>query len=241
LTPKQNWKINFLSPEEIINIEKLLPEDKDLILHLRTQDSWNIWEVLERINFLLSKKVSDILLVTWDIYSENNNLITTWDVLDSLMKNNLNFQQDSFRSLSVSADLYLDNWWNFNKKIEFLKQSRKSKIFTQPIFTYKTIEEIEKNIDNLWLNNNNKEEIFLWITWFSNLRQRDYWKNINKVPEKLLPKWHTDKIIKEASLARATEIYKELKNKWFSNYIMLMKGSVDDLLKIQNKAENILY
>jgi hypothetical protein len=56
-----------------------------------------------------------------------------------------------------------------------------------------------------------------------------------------LSKGHTDKIIKETSLARATEIYKELKNKWFSNYIMLMRENVDDLLKIQNKAENILY
>jgi hypothetical protein len=28
-----------LSPEEILKIENLLPENKDLILHLRTQDS----------------------------------------------------------------------------------------------------------------------------------------------------------------------------------------------------------
>jgi hypothetical protein len=45
------------------------------------------------------------------------------------------------------------------------------------------------------------------------LQQSDYWKNINKVPEDFLPKGNTDKIIKETSLARATEIYKELKNK----------------------------
>ena len=240
LSPKQNWRIKFLSPVEIVEIENLLPENKDLILHLRTQDSKNIKEVLERINFLLTKKVSDILLITWDVYKKNDNLITTGKILDNILNDKSSAQQGDFSPLSVSADLYLDDWWNFNKKIEFLQQSTKSKIFTQPIFIYETIEEIEKNIKNFWLNHN-KEEIFWGITWFSNLKQRDYWKNVNKVPEDFLPRWYTNKIIKETSLARATEIYKQLKKKWFSNYIMLMKESVDDLIKIQNRAENILY
>lgn len=241
LVPRKNWNI-FLSPEQIVDIEKLLPEDKDLILHLRTQDWNDIQEVLDRINYLLNKKVSDILLVTGDIYTKNDNLITTWDVLESIIKNKSAGQQSGFNPLniSVSADLYLDNWGRFDKKLDFLRENTKSKIFTQPIFTYETIEDIDKNIKKFWLNHD-KEKIFWWITWFSNVKQKDYWKNINKVPEDFLSKGNSDKMIKETSLARATEIYKELKNRWFSNYIMLMRESVDDLLKIQNRAENILY
>jgi len=228
LSPRKNWK-TFLSPEEIVKIKNLLPENKDLILHLRTQDSKTVWEAISRIKELLKNNI-ELLLVTWDVYEKNDDLITTWKVLQQL---------NDLSSISVSTDLYLDNWWRFNEKIEYLKQKTKSKIFTQPVFTYEKIYELEK-IQQSWITIA-KSDIFAWITWFSNLKQRDYWKNINKVPEDFLPKGYTDRIIKETSLARATEIYKELKNKWFSNYIMLMRENVDDLLKIQNKAENILY
>jgi hypothetical protein len=173
----------------------------------------------------------ELLLVTWDIYKKNDELITTWKVLKELKYG---------KKINVSADLYLDNWWRFNEKIDFLKKEKNTKIFTQPIFAYETIDEIE-NVLNKIETVIAKPNIFAWITWFSNLKQREYWSKINKVPEDFLPKGHTDKIIKETSLARATEIYKELKNRWFSNYLMLMRESVNDILEIQNKAENILY
>ena len=229
LKSRKDWKI-FLSPEEILQIKNLLPENKNLILHLRTQDSKNVWEAIKRIKKLLKKKI-ELLLVTGDIYKENIDLITTWKVL-----NNLELQ----KNINVSADIYLENWGRFNEKIEFLKRNIKSKIFTQPIFTYDKIDELEEKIKIFWLLQD-KKDIFAWITWLSNNKQREYWKNINLVPEKDLPKAHSDKNIKDISLARATEIYKELKNRWFSNYIMLMRWSVNDILKIQNKAENILY
>ncbi len=229
LKPRKNWK-TFLSPEQIIEIEKLLPENKQLILHLRTQDSQNVWEAIKRIKKLLKNKI-ELLLITGDIYTKNNELITTWKVLEKLK-----FQE----RINISADLYLNMWWRFDEKLNFLKQNTKTKIFTQPIFTYEKIDELEKNVTNFWLNHD-KKEIFWWITWFSNTRQKNYWENINNVPENDLPKWYSDRIIKETSIAWATEIYKELKKRWFSNYLMLMKEDVDDILKIQNKAENILY
>lgn len=238
LKPRKNWK-TFLSPEEIVKIEKILPEDKDLILHLRTQDSKNIWEAIERIKKLLKNKI-ELLLITGDIYTKNDELITTWKVLEYLSKDKNFSQQSGFNPLCISADLHLNNWWRFDEKLEFLKQNTKSKIFTQPVFTYEKIDELIQKNEDFWLNFQ-KHNIFAWITWFSNTRQRDYWKNINNVPEEDLPKWYSDKIIKETSLARTTEIYKELKKRWFSNYLMLMKEGVDDILKIQNKAENILY
>ena len=229
LTQRENWK-TFLSPEQIIKIENLLPEDKNLILHLRTQDSKSIWEAIERIKNLLKNKI-ELLLVTGDVYTKNDELITTWKVLEDL---------NNWEWINISADLYLKNWWRFDEKIEFLKQNTESKIFTQPVFTYERIDELENKIKNFWLLKE-KQDIFAWITWFSNLKQRNYWERINKVPSSELPNGNTDKAIKETSIARATEIYKELKNRWFSNYIMLMRENVDDLLKIQNKAENILY
>jgi len=236
LKPRKNWK-TFLTPEEILEIEKLLPENKNLILHLRTQDSKSVWEAVKRIKKLLQNRI-ELLLVTWDIYTKNDELITTWKVLDYITA----CQQGGFSPLNinVSADLYLEKWWRFDEKIEFLKQNIKSKIFTQPVFTYEKIDEIENKIKDFWVSKN-KQDIFAWITWFSNIKQRDYWENVNWVPKQDLPVAYSNKVIKETSLARATEIYKELKNRWFSSYLMLMRENVDDILKIQNNAENILY
>lgn len=236
LSPKQDWKITFLSPEEILQIGKILPENKKLILHLRTQDSNNIEEVLERIIFLLAEEVSDILLITWDIYTKNNDLITTWDILKKISGEEV----FSPSKIAISADLYLKDWWRFDEKIDFLIKNTKTKIFTQPIFSYETIDEILDK-KNTYFPNHKLWNIFWWVTWISNSRQRDYWKDINKVPEDYLPKWKSDESIKDASLSMAAEIYKQLKQKWLSQYIMLMGWKIEDLIKIQEKAENILY
>jgi|GEM_PF-3054094 hypothetical protein len=53
-----------MAPEEIASIENILPEGKELVLHLRSQDSHTNSQAITRINTLLSKKIKEILLIT---------------------------------------------------------------------------------------------------------------------------------------------------------------------------------
>jgi 5,10-methylenetetrahydrofolate reductase len=208
----------------------MLPSEKELVLHLRTQDSQTLWENSSRINSLLKKKVKEILLITWDTYLKNDKIITTDKALQHIWKQN---------NISVCLDLYINNWWRFKKKIPFLKENKQANIYTQPIFNIQSLEEIEENLKNFQLLQW-KTNIYAWITWITNIKTRDYWKNTNKVPIKYLPKGDTNTTIKRNSIAQTIDILKYIKTMWYSSYIMLMKSKVEDLIYIQNRAENNL-
>jgi len=220
-----------MSPEEIADIEDILPKGKELVLHLRSQDSQTVSQATQRINKLLSKKIKEILLITWDIYSNTNNMLTTDAVINTLWKK---------EKLSICADIYNDNWWRFDKKIPFLRQNNSANIYTQPIFHNEVFRKIEEKRVQLgvpqW-----KANIYIWITWINNVKTRDYWKNTNKVPEKYLPKWDTNESIKKNSIAQTIDVLKHIKKENYSSYIMLMQSKVKDLLLIQNKVEKSSY
>ena len=102
LTPKQNWKVTFLSPEAIATFDKLLPEEKELILHLRTTDSASVLQLWSRIQKLFQQKVSNVLLISWNVTQENA-WKSTWKATWMLYKDT--------EKIAVCADIYQDNWW----------------------------------------------------------------------------------------------------------------------------------
>jgi len=231
LRDRKWWEVCFMAPEEIASIENILPEGKELVLHLRSQDSHTNSQAITRINTLLSKKIKEILLITWDTYVNKNEVVTTHAILESIW-----IQE----KVSICADLYHQDWWRFHKKIPFLKKNNTANIYTQPVFCNTIFEKIEKNKVQLWIPQW-KTNIYIWITWICNSKTRDYWKNTNKVPEKYLPKWDTNEKIKENSIAQTIDILKHIKKEKYSSYIMLMQSKVKDLLSIQNKVENNSY
>lgn len=83
------------------------------------------------------------------------------------------------------------------------------------------------------------KNIFAWLTWIENLRSRDYWININNVPESCLPKWYCDSTITRNSISLAVDILKTMQEE-VSVYIMLMRADMRNLLEIQNRAQNLI-
>lgn len=227
---KQRWNVAFMTPEEIWLIN--LPENLKLISHLRTQDSKDELEVVNRVNKLLKLRADEILLVTWDALSEKNDIITTWKVLNNTPKNNLP------DNISVSADLYMENWWRFNDKMDFLKDRNEANIYTQPVFSNNTILEILKQKDKLELKQD-LSNIHIWITFITTLESRNYWEKVNNIPSNLLPKWEFEWKIRENSISIARDIFTTNKSLWFSTYIMLIKCKIDILLELENKINNL--
>lgn len=232
LKAKDNWDVTFMTPEDLTNLHNILPDEEKLILHLRTQDSQTPIAAVDRVKSLLKWRANEVLLISWDTFNNTESeIITTW--------NTLNWGMVIPRNVSVSADLYVwDNWWRFPEKLDFLRKNPHTNIYTQPIFWIEIIQDVLDRIRDLWLGHTN-EKLYAWITWTPTLKSRDYWRDVNFVPENHLPKWETDQTIKENSISIAGEIMKEVINKWLSVYIMLMRWKIEDLVKIQNKASNL--
>lgn len=226
---KPRWKVNFMSPEEIWLLD--LPDDLQLVSHLRTQDSNTTKEVIERVNNLLNSRANEILLVTWDSLSENSNIITTWKVLndsENVIPNNI----------WVSADLYMPNWWRFNDKLDFLKNRKDTNIYTQPVFSSVTLEDIIKRKEVLELDQE-LANIHIWVTFITTPESRKYWEKVNNIPLDLLPKWDKESKITKNSISISRDIFNMNKELWFSTYIMLIRSNIEILLELENKISNI--
>lgn len=124
--PDLSHRKNLMSPEEIsIAMENILDNTKKLVLHLRTQDSLNIEDVISRMDSLLKCRVDEILLVTWDNYWEAS--LTTNKVLKRIGDTAL------ARQIWVSADPYKD-WGSFRKRTISKTKSRDKYIYSTNIW-----------------------------------------------------------------------------------------------------------
>ena len=215
-------KEGFYIPEELAEILEKNYDEKKKILHLRVQDSSNLRWALLRINKLLYDYKSDLelLLVTGDSKTDKKQILKTQNVLK--FKNN--------SKISICVDNYKPFYGSLKRKLRYLNSN--NKIFTQPIFNIKRIEELVSFLKKEWFKLNN-ENLFVWITWFTSEKSKNYWHNVNKVPLEDLP----NKNFLNNTIARAVEVYKYAKQEGFSVYFMPIIQDLKDIVTIQNKAE----
>ena len=218
LLPRKNG-VSFLSPEELVDRCSEIQEKIDIILHLRSQDSKDIHTCNTRINNLLNNWVSEVLLVTWDTVWEWNILKTHEILIDDM----------SQRNISVALDLYKYNYWRFTSKFDYLQRNNSANIFSQPIFSHEYWWKITNLLDTIWIEN---ERFYTGVTLIENSNSREYWKNINNIPESNLPKWETSGVIRRNSFAIASEILQESRQKGYSDYIMVMRSEVSSILDL---------
>lgn len=222
----------FLSPEEMMAMRTNgeLAEEKEIALHLRTRDH-SIEGTLQRIRQAAASNIQTVLLVTGDALERNTTSGTTHthDFLNTL------HSPPPGVSVAIGADIYHEGWGRWKDKIPAITRGIIRTIFTQPIFSQDTFEEMEQKTGGLL----QREQIFAGITWVTDTKSRDYWQRVNKVPLSILPKGSANDTIRENSIAQAAGILRTAKREGYSTYTMVMKGTLEELQEIFQKAENI--
>lgn len=223
-------KSAFLSPEEMMAMRTNgeLAEGKEVALHLRTRDH-SIEGTLQRIQYAAASNIQTVLLITGDALERNtvSGVVHTHDFLNAL------HSPPPGVSVAIGADIYHKEWGRWKDKIPAITRGVIRTIFTQPIFSQATFEEMEQKTGKLL----QREHIFAGITWVTDTKSRDYWQRVNKVPLRFLPRGSTNDTIRENSIAQAADILRTATCEGYSTYTMMMKGTLEDLQEIFRRAE----
>ncbi len=221
-------KTSFLTPEQMMALRSQgnLAEDKKLALHLRTQER-NVAGNIERIRLCASQGVDIALLVTGDAFDAKLSSVTcSHDVLEGMEHPMENIE------IAVGADLYHQHWGRWSNKISAIRNKIVGSVFTQPIFLPETLLALQSKTTGL-----PPEKVYAGITWVTNAKSRDYWHEMNQVPLTHLPSGESDQVIRRNSIAQSSEILQMAKQQGLSQYVMLMKGTLDDLEMIFSLSE----
>ncbi len=223
-------KTSFLTPEQMMAMRQQgeLARGKKLALHLRTQER-DVAQNIDRIHHLAHHGVDIALLVTGDAFDPTQEPATcAHNVLEGIQAPIENIE------LAVGADLYMPEWGRWRRKNEAMQRGIVSATFTQPVFHPQVLETFTENTRYL-----SPEKIYAGITWVTNGKSRDYWQTMNNVPSKYLPSGEADDTIRRNSISQAADTLKLVRQQGYSAYVMLMRGSLEDLQEIFATAENI--
>lgn len=220
----------FLSPEEMMCMrsnDQVSPAKK-LALHLRTQER-NVAENIKRIQCMAMHGVDIALLVTGDAFDPGKEPATcAHNVLDGMDTPIENIE------IAVGADLYMNQWGRWERKLQAIKKGIVDSTFTQPIFHPQTLASLSENTGDFPL-----EKVYAGITWMANAKSREYWHTVNNVPLDLLPCGESDDTIRHNSVSQSADILRFARQQGFSQYVMLMRGKLEELQQIFSLSENI--
>ncbi len=83
------------------------------------------------------------------------------------------------------------------------------------------------------------EKVYAGITWITNSKSREYWHAMNNVPLEFLPSGESDDTIRHNSISQSADMLRLVRQQGFSQYVMLMRGKLEELQQIFSLSESI--